>query len=187
MNFGIFTMVLGLVAHSTQAGGLVNGLIHPVFGPDHLLAMVAVGIISVQLGGKAIWKVPLAFVLFMLLGGIMSFVGVDIPMTVIETGITLSVIALGLSIAMNKHLGVEWTMAFVGFFAIFHGYAHGAEIPDLAEPALYAIGFVLSTAALHVTGVLIGEASRKINNGAEILRHIGSMIAGIGIAMLLGF
>lgn len=127
---------------------------------------------------------PAAFVGLMLVGGLLSFAGVNLPS--IEIGITLSVLALGTAIALDKKLNIAWAMAFVGFFAIFHGYAHGNEMPSLARPALYAIGFILATALMHIIGVGIGLASEKVKDGPEFLRFVGAGIAGIGFAMLFG-
>ncbi len=171
-------------AHGVQGGGLVNGLMHPVFGADHLLAMVSVGILSVQMGGRAIWLVPTAFVSVMLLGGIWGIN--EMPLFAVEQGIALSVLVLGIAIAFDKKMPIIWSMLFVGFFAFFHGYAHGAEMPNLAEPALYALGFIIATAFLHIVGIAIGEISKHVNNGESLLRYAGASIAGIGFAILFG-
>ncbi len=172
-------------AHGVQGGGLINGLMHPVFGPDHLLAMVAVGILSVQIGGRAIWTVPSAFLIFMLFGGILGMN--DVPFPAVETGIALSVVILGIAIALATKLPTLLAMAFVGIFGMFHGYAHGMEMPTVAEPALYATGFILSTAGLHIAGVFIGVISHKIPKGDIVLRVIGAFIAAVGVAILTGF
>ncbi len=171
-------------AHGVQGGGLVNGLMHPVYGVDHLLAMVAVGALSVQLGGRAIWAVPLAFVSVMLLGGLWGING--LPFFAVETGIASSVLVLGIAVALDKKAPVLWSMLCVGFFAFFHGYAHGAEMPDLAQPALYALGFVTATAFLHIVGIAIGESAKHINHGESLLRYIGAGVAGIGFSLLFG-
>ncbi len=171
-------------AHGVQGGGLINGLMHPVFGPDHLLAMVAVGILSVQIGGRAIWTVPCAFLTFMLFGGILGMNKVPFP--AVETGIALSVVVLGLAIALGKGMPTILAMAFVGVFGMFHGYAHGMEMPLVAQPALYATGFILSTAGLHIAGVFIGMISHKIPKGDIVLRVLGAFIAAVGVAILTG-
>ncbi len=171
-------------AHSVQGGGLVNGLMHPVFGPDHLLAMVAVGILSVQIGGKAIWTVPATFLIFMLIGGILGIE--EIPFPAVETGIAASVLVLGATIALARKVPALLAMIFVGLFGAFHGYAHGMEMPTVAEPALYASGFIISTAGLHIAGVLIGLISHRIPYGNIILRIIGAWIAAIGVYILWG-
>ncbi len=187
----IVSIILGLSmlsvanAHGVQGGGLINGLAHPVFGPDHLLAMVAVGILSVQIGGKAIWTVPSAFLTFMLIGGILGMN--KIPFPVVETGIAVSVVVLGIAIALDKGIPTLLAMAFVGLFGMFHGYAHGMEMPLVAQPALYATGFILSTAGLHIAGVFIGVISHKIPKGDIVLRVLGAFIAAVGVAILTGF
>ncbi len=187
----IISILLGLSmlsvanAHGVQGGGLINGLAHPVFGPDHLLAMVAVGILSVQIGGKAIWTVPSAFLTFMLIGGILGMN--KIPFPVVETGIAVSVVVLGIAIALDKGIPTLLAMAFVGLFGMFHGYAHGMEMPLVAQPALYATGFILSTAGLHIAGVFIGVISHKIPKGDMVLRVLGAFIAAVGVAILTGF
>ncbi len=171
-------------AHGVQGGGLINGLMHPVFGVDHLLAMVAVGALSVQLGGRAIWAVPLAFVSVMLLGGLWGING--LPFFAVEKGIALSVLVLGMAVALDKKVPVLWSMLCVGFFAFFHGYAHGAEMPSLAQPALYALGFMIATAFLHIVGIAIGESAKHIKNGEVLLRYAGAGVAGVGFALLFG-
>lgn len=171
-------------AHGVQGGGLINGMMHPVFGPDHLLAMVAVGALSVQMGGRAIWAVPASFVALMFCGGVWGMM--KMPFPVVETGIALSVLVLGVAIAFDKKMPTIWSMLCVGFFALFHGYAHGMEMPYLAQPALYAVGFILATACLHVVGIVIGEVAKKIKNGDSLLRYTGAGVAGIGFAILTG-
>ncbi|PID66240.1 MAG: urease accessory protein UreJ [Gammaproteobacteria bacterium] len=169
-------------AHGVQGGGLINGLMHPVFGPDHLLAMVAVGILSVQIGGKAIWTVPGAFLVFMLAGGILGIN--DIPFPAVETGIAASVLLLGIAIALAAKMPTLLAMLFVGAFGMFHGYAHGMEMPSVAEPALYATGFIVATAGLHIAGVLIGFISHYVPRGDIVLRFIGVVIAAVGLYIL---
>jgi len=170
-------------AHMNQGdGGFMAGLSHPVLGFDHLLAMVSVGILSAQMGGRAIWTVPLTFVSVMAVGGVLGIKGTGLPG--VEYGIAVSVAVLGISLAMEKKLPMILTMIFVGFFALFHGHAHGAEMPSLAKPAFYALGFITGTAGIHIVGVLIGLISRRTSKGAEFLRFVGAGIAGIGIYIL---
>ncbi len=171
-------------AHGVSGGGLINGLAHPVFGPDHLLAMVAVGILSVQIGGKAVWTVPGTFLTFMLFGGILGMY--DVPFPAVELGIALSVLILGVTIALARKVPTLIAMIFVGFFGMFHGYAHGAEMPTVVQPALYALGFILSTAGLHIAGVLIGVVSKYIPRGDIVLRVIGAWVAAVGVYILWG-
>jgi urease accessory protein len=159
-------------------GGFMSGFSHPVLGFDHFLAMLSVGILSAQMGGRSIWTVPTTFVVVMLVGGVLGISGINIIS--VELGIALSVLALGISIASEKKLPPYLAMAFVAVFAIFHGHAHGAEMPYLAKPALYAAGFVVGTAAIHIAGVFIGLAAEKLLNGHQLLRYLGASIAGIG-------
>lgn len=171
-------------AHGVQGDGLINGIMHPVFGVDHLLAMVAVGVLSVQLGGRAIWAVPMAFVAFMLCGGCLGMLGM--PFFAVETGIASSVLLLGIAIAFDRKMTTVLPMLFVGVFALFHGYAHGIEMPDLAKPALYAIGFIVATTFLHIAGIFIGKTAEHFRHGRALLRYTGAGVAGIGFAILFG-
>lgn len=171
-------------AHEGSGGGFMTGLTHPVLGFDHLLAMASVGILSAQMGGKAIWKVPLTFVIVMLGGGIVGIKGV--PLFSVELGIALSVLALGVAIALENKLSPRWAMVFVGFFAIFHGHAHGTEMPSLSKPVFYACGFVLGTAGIHIAGVLIGIIADRIKDGKQMLRYLGAAIAGVGFHLIIG-
>ena len=171
-------------AHTVGGGGFIAGLTHPVLGFDHLLALLSVGILSAQMGGQAIWRVPLTFVLVMLGGGILGINGV--PLFSVELGIALSVLALGVAIALEKKLSSLLAMIFVGFFAIFHGHAHGTEMPSLSKPLFYACGFVLGTAGIHVAGVLIGIIADRLKNGGQLLRYMGAGIAGIGFHLIIG-
>ena len=171
-------------AHEGSGGGFVAGLTHPVLGFDHLLAMLSVGILSAQMGGQAIWKVPFTFVLVMLGGGILGING--IPIFSVELGIALSVLALGVAIALEKKLSSLLAMVFVGFFAIFHGHAHGTEMPSLSKPLFYACGFVLGTAGIHIAGVLVGIVAERLKDGSQLLRYAGAGIAGIGFHLIVG-
>jgi urease accessory protein len=175
---------LSAAAHVGVSGGFEAGFSHPVLGLDHLLAMVSVGIISAQMGGKAIWTIPATFVLVMALGGALGMV--DIGLFAVEIGIALSVVALGLTIATNAKIYPVAIYVFVALFAIFHGYAHGQEIPALATSWAYIVGFMIGTAALHLAGVAIGYFSRTIVKGETLLRYAGAMVAGIGLHILLG-
>ncbi len=103
----------------------------------------------------------------------------------VELGIAVSVLVLGISIAANKKLPILIVMLFVGFFALFHGHAHGTEMPHISKPAFYAAGFVVGTAGIHIAGVLVGIIADKINNGQQLLRYIGAAIAGIGLHLLI--
>lgn len=162
-----------------DAGGLLAGFVHPVLGFDHFLAMVAVGLLSVQIGGRAVWTVPAAFVAFLGVGGAVGLAGYPLPQ--VEGIVALSVFGLGLAIALALALPPAAAMAVVGVFAVFHGHAHGAEIPGLADPVAYAAGFMLASALLHVAGVGLG----RIAAGPQPRALFGAACAGIGLHMVL--
>lgn len=152
----LMVLVPGIAgAHGNAGGsGFVSGLNHPVFGFDHLLAMITVGLLSAQMGGRAIWTVPATFVSVMSVGGMLGMKGIGLPM--VELWIAFSVLALGSALAAARKLPVSVAMGFVGFFALFHGHAHGTEMPRIAEPAMYALGFCAATAGLHILGAVTG-------------------------------
>ena len=172
----------GVGAH----GGLAAGFTHPLLGLDHLLAMIAVGLFAAARGGKALWLVPLAFVAMMAGGGALAMTGIQVPM--VELGIALSVVVLGAAVALRLSLPVAGAMALVGAFALFHGHAHGAEIPAGASALTYAAGFVAATAMLHGIGLAIGMAagygSRR--TGQWAVRSAGRVMALAGVGMLAG-
>ena len=148
-------------AHAGPAGhthDLVSGFAHPIGGLDHLLAMVAVGMLAAQLGGRALWLVPASFVAMMAAAGFAGMAGVHLPLA--EAGIVLSIIVLGAVVALRLTMPVAAAMALVAFFAIFHGYAHGLETPETASGLLYGLGFLAATALLHGLGITIGLALR---------------------------
>lgn len=138
--------------------GLLNGLLHPVFGPDHLIAMISVGVVSVQLGGANIWRLPLAFVAAMAAGAALGMAQVSLPYA--ELGIAASVLVLGVGILVVHRDMSPWPIVgLVLLFGACHGHAHGLEIPKSVSPALYTLGFVIGTAVLHIVGVVIGEVA----------------------------
>jgi urease accessory protein len=165
------------------ANGLVSGLVHPVSGIDHVLAMVAVGIWGAQLGKPAIWMLPVAFPLVMSIGGVLGVRGVPLPG--VEIGVAASALALGLVIALAARPPLWAAAALVGAFAIFHGHAHGAELPHAAQPLAYGVGFVVATGLLHVTGIAIGVIERW-RQGRLALRLAGGAIALAGGVLLKG-
>lgn len=181
----LMSLALSANAHSGEEGanGFLAGVLHPLTGIDHLLAMVAVGIWGATLGRPLIWVLPVAFPMLMVLGGILGITGVPIPY--IETGIALSVIVLGLAIAMAWNAPIPVAVAIVAAFGVFHGHAHGAELPKSASPAAYVAGFVLCTGALHLAGVGFGEIKR-LTKGATVLRAAGGLIALAGLWILAG-
>lgn len=167
----------------SDEGNFVSGLRHPVFGFDHLIAMVTVGLLSAQLGGIAIWTVPATFVSVMIIGGIFGMNGIGLPL--IEYGIAVSVLALGSALTLARKIPTSFAMSFVGFFAIFHGHAHGTEMPRLADPAMYALGFSAATAGLHIIGAVTGYFAVRNQYGAKLLRITGAIIATSGIYFVL--
>ena len=172
------------LAH-TGAGdtsGFSHGFLHPLGGADHLLAMVAVGLFAAHLRGRALWLVPGAFVVMMAAGGALGAAGVGVPH--VETGIALSVMVLGAAIAGGLSVPTAVAMTLAGFFAIFHGHAHGAELPPGSDAVAYSVGFVVATGMLHVCGILCGLAHRS-RLGARALRLAGTMIASGGCYFLV--
>ncbi len=150
-------------AHSEHgaAGGFTSGLMHPVTGLDHVVAMVAVGLWGGFLGKRAMWALPVIFPVVMALGGALGVMGVPLPF--VEIGIALSGIVLGLMVAFTVKPPLWVAGVLVGVFAIFHGHAHGTELPEAASPLTYAIGFVIATGLLHLAGIafgLLGESSQ---------------------------
>jgi len=169
-----------------EAIGFAHGFWHPVGGLDHVLAMVAVGIFAANLGGRALWAVPATFVALMAAGGAFGMYGVAMPF--VEIGIAASVIVLGGAVALgwrNWPLGAA--MALVGFFAVFHGHAHGAEMPADASAFAYAAGFMLATALLHVAGIGAGIAIGKVGTDApRLAQGLGAAVAMAGVGLLAG-
>jgi urease accessory protein len=173
------------LAHSGQDGqGFVAGFLHPLLGFDHLLAMVGVGIVSAQLGGANIWRVPLGFVLAMVVGGVIGIYQIPLPHG--ELGVAASVVLLGIAIIRVRASSRIWApLVFVALFGICHGHAHGLEMPESASPAFFTLGFLLSTSMLHLTGVLIGEVSIRNERLVSSLRYTGAAMAGMGLTFLL--
>lgn len=183
MTKALFVLLALPGAAAAHTGGgetasLLHGLSHPLGGADHLLAMVAVGIWAAQIGGRALWAVPSAFVGVMVLGGAFGFSGLPAPF--IETGILASVLILGVLIAGAFRLPLLFSAAVVGFFGVFHGYAHGAEMPATLGAGLYTAGFVLATAALHAAGMALGMVLRHTDLQA-VQRLAGGAIAVSGV------
>jgi urease accessory protein len=168
-------------AESGRVGGLLAGLQHPVSGLDHVLAMVAVGLWGAQLGAPAIWLLPITFPLVMACGGALGLMGVPLPGG--EAGIALSALVLGLAIVTAWRPPLWAAAAVVGFFAIFHGHAHGTELPAGANGLTYSLGFVAGTGALHACGIGIGTIHRW-SVGQVVLRAAGAGVAAAGGAFL---
>jgi urease accessory protein len=166
--------------------GFSHGFIHPLTGIDHVLAMMMVGVFAWQLGGRALWLVPITFVLVMAIGGVLGVTGIGVPF--IEIGIALSVIVLGASVAFRIKAPMAIAMAVVGLFAIFHGHAHGSEMPENAAGMTYGLGFMIATALLHLGGIGLGFLIGRIGDkrGPVFVRAAGAAAAVAGLAILGG-
>ena len=161
-----------------EALGVLTGFLHPLSGRDHILAMVAVGLWGAQLGAPAIWILPIAFPVVMSMGGMLGFVGVPVPG--IEYGIAASAIILGTAVAFEVRPPLVIAALVVGAFAIFHGHAHGTELPPGQSALLYSMGFVIATGCLHAVGIGIGTVRRR-PWGRNLLRAAGTAVAAGGI------
>ena len=177
----LFVLCFPSLAHAHagagEASGWMHGLLHPFSGLDHVCAMLAVGLWAAQMGGRAVWRVPLTFVSVMALGGLLGMM--DIPVPFVEAGIVMSLLVLGVLIAAAVRLPLLASTAIVGVFALFHGYAHGAEMPQSASGLGYALGFMLATASLHGMGIV---PALLVNNmgRAKLVRYAGALVAFCG-------
>lgn len=169
-----------------DAHGFMHGFMHPMTGLDHVLAMVTVGIFAWQLGGRAVWLVPATFVLLMAAGGALGMGGFSLPY--VELGIALSVVVLGGAVALGVQLPLAAAMGLVGAFAIFHGHAHGAEMPETASGLAYGAGFMLATAALHLSGLALGAGIGRLGEtyGQVWVRRAGAAVSVAGLGLVLG-
>jgi urease accessory protein len=182
------TMLLAPAIASAHPGlpghthGFANGIMHPLSGLDHMLAMTAVGLLAVQRGGKAIWMMPLAFVSAMVFGGMLGMMGWgEFPL--LEQAIAATVFTMGIMMATATRMPLSSCIPMVGLFALFHGYAHGAEMPATSSGLLYGLGFILATAFLHVCGISMGLAAQKLNS-MKFVRYSGLLIAACGIYLI---
>lgn len=169
-----------------DTSGFVHGFGHPISGLDHVLAMVMVGVFAWQLGGRALWLLPTTFVAVMATAGALGIAGIGIPF--VEIGIAVSVVVLGAIVAFELKAPTVAAMGLVGLFAVFHGHAHGAEIPENAGGVAYAAGFIIATALLHLAGIsagfLIGKASEHY--GSAVVRLAGWLATVAGVVLLVG-
>ena len=190
-KFGWMSIAVFLVIFVTAApaeahtggtlGGFISGFEHPILGPDHLLAMFAVGVWGAQIGGRSIWELPVVFPLIMAFGGVLGIAGVPLPH--VQVWIGLSVLGLGLAIAtIWKPLEIV-SVAAVGLFAVFHGHAHGVELPNAADPVAYGVGFVMATGLIHVAGIGFGLLLGR-NLQGPLGRTAGALIAVTGVWFL---
>lgn len=183
------SILQSLLLHTGYDGGIFAGLLHPILGLDHLLAMVAVGLLSAQLGGRALWTVPATFVSVMALGGVLGIAGVPLPF--VELGIALSVVALGIALVVRRNMPMGIAMLFVGVFALFHGHAHGTELPAISETMIdvlaYVFGFLVATAGLHLIGALVGQIAAGRPNWATVMRVSGAAITVLGVMIVFGY
>lgn len=171
------------LAHTGEGavGGFISGFLHPIFGWDHVIAMVAVGLWGAFLGMPAMWVLPVVFPMVMALGGVLGILGIGIPG--VETGIAASAIVLGGSVALAARPPLWIAAVIVGIFAIFHGHAHGTELPQAANPLAYSVGFVLSTGLLHLSGIAFGLLVRW-PGGRVAVRAGGAIISVLGCVFL---
>lgn len=164
-------------------GGFMSGFMHPILGWDHVVAMVAVGLWGAFLGRPAIGILPVVFPLVMALGGALGVMGVPLP--AVETGIAASALVLGALVAFAARPPIWIAAVFVGAFAIFHGHAHGTELPDAAHPLAFSIGFVIATGMLHLLGIAFGLLVRW-PAGKIAVQAGGGIIALVGVGFLTG-
>jgi urease accessory protein len=162
--------------------GFIEGVLHPFSGLDHLLAMVAVGLWASQLGGRALWLLPLTFPVVMAVGAALGFGGVPLPW--VEIGITASVLVLGAAVALTLRPSLAVSLPLIGLFAALHGYSHGVELPANASALTYAAGFVAATLVLHLAGIALGLAANRVPL-RYAARTAGGAIASVGVVLLL--
>jgi len=167
---------LAHIIDGSAAGGFLGGFAHPLFGLDHVVAMIAVGLWGAFLGPPAIWLLPIAFPMVMAFGGVIAILGVPVPG--VEIGIALSAIVLGGMIALAARPPLIGAALIVAAFAIFHGHAHGAELPPGSDAVAFSVGFVMATGLLHLTGIAFGLLTRWPAG------RVGVRAAGIGIALV---
>lgn len=167
--------------YGAAGGGLAHGFFHPLGGWDHLLAMLAVGVWAAQLGGRAVWAAPAAFLGGLISGAIIGMAGIEL--LAVETGILASLVVVGLLIALAIRLPLPGGLALVAVFGLVHGHAHGTELPETASPLLYGLGFVSASILLHVLGVALGAAARRLS--LPLLRLGGGAVAAAGLLGLL--
>jgi urease accessory protein len=166
-------------------GGFGSGFGHPLAGPDHFLAMLAVGLWGAQMGGRSVWTLPATFPLVMCIGGVAGMLEI-LPSSIVQAGIATSVLALGAAIA-SAWKAPDWVaLALISVFAILHGIPHGVLAPRASDPAAFTVGFVVSTGVIHVVGIGIGAGLKPIANG-KLVQGLGAAIAFAGVWFLFGW
>lgn len=161
--------------------GAEAGFLHPLMGADHVLAMVAVGLLAALRGGRALWALPLSFLVLMSAGAGLGMAGVALPYA--ETGIALSIVVFGVAAIVGLRAPVALLASLVGVFAVFHGYAHGAEMPETASGLSFGFGFLAATALLHAAGLGLGIAAARLD-AARAAPALGACVAAAGLALL---
>lgn len=186
LRLAISTAVLSLLPASAalaHASGDHPGWLHPLTGLDHMVAMIAVGAWSAKLGGRAIWLIPTVFVIFMAIGGLIGFELVDLPYT--ETGVALSVLLLGLAIALGGSVQIAVAAPAIAIFGIAHGYLHGYEMPIENNKISYMAGFLSTTAILHAAGLVVTHFAIKSSIGNTSIKALGALASLYGLYLLL--
>ena len=181
----IFAAFPGLASAHVGVGetsGFAAGFFHPLLGMDHVLAMLAVGLWAAQAGGRMTWAAPCTFVAVMIAGGALGAAGAPLPF--VEQGILASVLVLGLLISAAARLPFAYSIAVVAFFALFHGHAHGTEMPLHASGAAYSAGFALATVLLHAAGIGVGAGLAKLDL-VRLVRYAGGAITLLGVGLAL--
>ncbi|MBI3481146.1 MAG: HupE/UreJ family protein [Nitrosomonadales bacterium] len=166
-----------------EAGSFMQGFMHPFSGMDHVCAMVAVGLWATQLGGRSVWAVPFTFVAVMALGSVLPMMGISLPL--VEQGVALSVLVLGVLIFALIRLPTGLSASLVGLFALWHGHAHGNEMPGSVAVMKYLFGFMLSTAVLHGVGIMLGLWMRRFSQRKQIFHCAGAGIALCGMWLVI--
>ena len=180
----VFIPTVACAHPGLHADGFTHGFSHPFSGIDHVMVMVAVGLFAAHLGRRALWLVPASFLAVMALGGAFGMAGIALPF--VEFAIGLSVVVLGLAIALQVSVPTFAAMGLVAFFAVFHGHAHGSEMSDTAPGLAYGLGFIAATAALHGIGLGLGIGANGAFRGRRIVQAGGGAMAVAGVALLAG-
>ena len=183
-TFLLLSISISMNAHGTHGTGLMAGVSHPILGLDHLLAILCIGFLSAQLNIKSSWMIPLSFAIAMLVSGWLG-IGTE-GFTGMEQGIAISVIVMGILVAIKNKIGIVPAALLAGVIGFFHGYAHGVEMPEESKPFVYISGYLLGVALIFLVSIGIGNVLLKNDKNAELLRFVGAFIAGMGLVILIG-